>query len=382
MEILNRKRLVLVAAIAFLSTSWMVATAATPSRSAKSAVSRRPAAASKATRKVSRKSKTRARTSSVRTANRGITIHNPNTQKPLIKNPGRKPNSKNPGIKNPGRKPGRKPNDKNPGRKPGGHGHYEPGDKPQDRPIVTRPRPIRPIVTYPRPIRPIVTRPRPIRPIVTRPRPETQPERPSPTTDPAPEVTPQPESIEEIPSLENIEDALEEYSSVDHDEHDPEEIEEVKTMAQKCLSLPVSCGWWIDFCCWNWWDWCSVNWYWNCWTPCYWNYVFCPQQVIVINGAPQVFAEISYYVGISGSQIPGFGFGIETVKNNSPAEWAGLVAGDVIVSVNGEAMTGHDVLLTALQLNDGVLNLEVVYEGSNEIQLVRVVAQRVRVSSF
>ena len=65
---------------------------------------------------------------------------------------------------------------------------------------------------------------------------------------------------------------------------------------------------------------------------------------------------------------------------NAGRRW--VLAGDVIVSVNGEAMTGHDVLLTALQLNGGVLNLEVVYEGSNEIQLVRVVAQRVRVSSF
>ena len=101
-----------------------------------------------------------------------------------------------------------------------------------------------------------------------------------------------------------------------------------------------------------------------------------------MNGVQQVLEEVSYYLGISGSQIPNFGFGIQQVKANSPADRAGLVSGDVIVSVNGREMTGEEVLATAMQQARGVLDLEIVSQGSDTPRALQVVAEQVRNSSF
>jgi S1-C subfamily serine protease len=104
--------------------------------------------------------------------------------------------------------------------------------------------------------------------------------------------------------------------------------------------------------------------------------------VVVVNGVSQVFEEVSYYLGISGSQIPSFGFGIQKVKSGSPAEMAGLVPGDVIVTINGKPMTDEEILAIALQQSGGVLDLEIVAQGSEEVRAVRVVAERILISSF
>ena len=185
-----------------------------------------------------------------------------------------------------------------------------------------------------------------------------------------------------MPEIENIGEALEDFNNIDDQQVDSKDLAEVKSFANKCLALPGPCGWWIDFCCWQWWDWCCHPWYWDCWTPCYWDYVFCPRQVVIIDGAWHVYEEVTYYLGVRGSQIPNFGFGIQQVKAGSPAEQVGLAVGDVIVTVNGQPMTGQEVLVAAMHHSGGVLDLEVVVQGSEEVWPVRVVAQRMRMASF
>jgi len=95
-----------------------------------------------------------------------------------------------------------------------------------------------------------------------------------------------------------------------------------------------------------------------------------------------VLQDVSYYLGISGSQIPNFGFGIQQVKTSSPAERAGLKQGDVIVSINGQEMTGQEILATTMQQTGGVLDLEVVAQGSETPRMVRVVAEQIQTSNF
>ena len=203
----------------------------------------------------------------------------------------------------------------------------------------------------------------------------------SDTVLPPPPVTEEETPIDEqltpndIPSLDNVGDALEEFHNADNETENSEERIRVRGFANKCLSLAAPCNWWIDFCCWHWWDWCCLPWYWDCWIPYHWDYVFCPRQVVIIDGVQQMCAEITYYVGIRGSQIPSFGFGIQEVKVNSPAEWAGLVAGDVIVSVNGQPMTDKELLVYELHHTGGVLDLEVASEGNGELKRLRVVAE-------
>ena len=160
------------------------------------------------------------------------------------------------------------------------------------------------------------------------------------------------------------------------------DLKAVRQFANKCLNAPAPCGWWVDFCCHHWWDYCCYPNYWNCWDHCYWNTVYCPSRLVVVGGVQQVLQEVSYYLGISGSQIPNFGFGIQQIKTGSPAERAGLKQGDVIVSVNGQQMTGEEVLATSMQQSGGVLDLEVVAQGSETPQMVRVVAEQIQTSSF
>ena len=161
-----------------------------------------------------------------------------------------------------------------------------------------------------------------------------------------------------------------------------DDLAKVRRHAQKCLTIAPACDWWIDLCCSWWWDQCCYPSYWNCWQPCRWNYVICPQRVVVINGTEQVLQQVSYYLGISGSIMPGVGFGIQEVKQNSPGALAGLVAGDVIVLVNGVQMTSEEVLLHAMQESGGVIDLEVLTQASNTQSTVRVVAEQMRTSSF
>jgi hypothetical protein len=228
--------------------------------------------------------------------------------------------------------------------------------------------------------------PREWRPGRRRPRPERErtprPQRPRPEPPrEKDEADTQPESLEEMPKIEDLKEALEEFNNRKESDA-PEELAEVKSFAAKCLGIPVGCGWWIDFCCWQWWDWCYCRWYWNCWTPCYWDYVYCPRRVVMIDGSRRVFEEMSYYLGITGSEIPNLGFGIQQVKADSPAERAGLQVGDVITSVNGREMAGQEVLVEAMQRYDGELELEVITGDSNQLWPVQVIADRVRISSF
>jgi hypothetical protein len=211
------------------------------------------------------------------------------------------------------------------------------------------------------------------------PGPETTLPPPPLTEEETPSFEPTPN---DIPPLEDVGDALEEFSDSDGEVENPEELAQVKSFAARCLGLHASCGWWIDFCCWQWWDWCCLPWYWDCWVPCYWDYVYCPQQVVIIGGVQEICEEMTYYVGVRGSQIPGFGFGIQEVKIDSPAEFAGLVAGDVIVSVNRQPMTDKALLAYELHRTGGVLDLEIASEGNNDVRLLRVVAEAIPVASF
>jgi hypothetical protein len=191
-----------------------------------------------------------------------------------------------------------------------------------------------------------------------------------------------PKDLKPLPKIDDLSKGLKDFWKKGNKGKNQADLLKVKNFANKCFGFPAPCGWWVDFCCWNWWDWCCYPGYWDCWQPCYWDYVYCPSRVVVVNGVQQVLEEVSYYLGISGSQIPNFGFGIQQVKAASPAERAGLAAGDVIVSVNGRQMTGEEVLATAMQQANGVLDLELVSQGSDTPRVVRVVAERILTSSF
>jgi len=156
-----------------------------------------------------------------------------------------------------------------------------------------------------------------------------------------------------------------------------------KKFAIQKLSLQPHCHWWIDFvigCNWHWnhchwWDYCYTPAYWHCWTPCYYNVVYCPP----VNGG----VSSSWYFGIDCILIPDMtAYGIQAVKPNSPAAFAGLKQGDLIVSINGNGIADESVLSHAIHTSGGLLELGVIRDGSDQPVLVEVALQRIQKLSY
>ena len=148
------------------------------------------------------------------------------------------------------------------------------------------------------------------------------------------------------------------------------------------LHLHGGCHWWVDMvigCHWNmhhcgWWDICYTPGYWHCWTPCHYNVIYCP--------AVAGYASSAWYFGVDCMLIPDLSaYGIQDVKVNSPAERAGLKPGDLIVSINGQAIENETVMRDAIHRSGGYLELGVISEGSEQAVAVQVELQRVLVSS-
>ena len=156
-----------------------------------------------------------------------------------------------------------------------------------------------------------------------------------------------------------------------------------KTFAIRRLSLRSGCHWWINFVigghwqrnhC-HWWDHCYSPNYWRCWTPCRYQVISCPP----ING----YVSSSWYFGIDCILVPDMAaYGVQDVKPNSPAAFAGLRQGDLIVSINGQGIEDESVLPYAIQTSGGHLELEVIREGSDEPTLVYVTLQQIERLSY
>jgi hypothetical protein len=192
-----------------------------------------------------------------------------------------------------------------------------------------------------------------------------------------------PANLEPLPQLDDFGKLLKEFNEQGNNNQDPEQLDEARAIAVECLGLEEPCFWWIDFCCFCWWDWCCCDpWFWNCWDPCACDFIVCPPQVVIVDGTERVYAEVSYYIGIQGFQIPNMGFAIQEVHTASPAERAGLAVGEIITTVCGQPMYSHDVMATALQQYGGVLDLVVISQGATKPREVRVIAEKIVNASF
>ncbi|MGY8769437.1 MAG: PDZ domain-containing protein [Pirellulales bacterium] len=139
------------------------------------------------------------------------------------------------------------------------------------------------------------------------------------------------------------------------------------------LNLNTKCHWWIDFvigCNWqynncNWVSYCYQPGYWNCWTPCHFQVIECTPCC--------GYDSSSWYLGIDCILIPELAaYGIQEVMPNSPAAYAGLHSGDMLVSVNGSSITNPSVLNHEIQSSGGLIELGVIHNGSNHIDYVEV----------
>ena len=157
--------------------------------------------------------------------------------------------------------------------------------------------------------------------------------------------------------------------------------------AKKTMSMHFGmgghCHWWADLLCgWHWhrhrchWvDICAVPSYWSCWTPCHYRIVWCPS----IHGHVQT----AWYFGIESFLIPDLcALGVHEVSPYSPAALAGLMPGDMILSVNGYALNNESVLPEVIQRSGGILNLEVYRDGFEAPVVVDVRLRRLRITTY
>ena len=161
--------------------------------------------------------------------------------------------------------------------------------------------------------------------------------------------------------------------------HAPKEFSEAKSLAIRRLDLRPHCHWWVDFlsdCHWGWhgcywWDYCHVPDYWSCWTPCHYHVVYCP--------ATPSYVARSWYFGVECILVPDMAaYGIQEVYEGSPAAMAGLLPGDLIVSVNQVSISDESVLANNIQTSNGVIELGIVRDGSEEPFFVDVAMELVQ----
>ena len=156
-----------------------------------------------------------------------------------------------------------------------------------------------------------------------------------------------------------------------------------KKMMSSHFGMGAHCHWWADLLCgWHWqrhgchWvDICGVPNYWSCWTPCHYRVVWCPS----IHGHVQT----AWYFGIESFLIPDLcALGVHEVTPYSPAALAGLMPGDMILSVNGYALDSESVLPEMIQRSGGILNIEVYRDGLEAPVVVDVRLRRLRITTY
>ena len=148
-------------------------------------------------------------------------------------------------------------------------------------------------------------------------------------------------------------------------------LQEAQKYAQKCLSLNPKCAWWIPWYYHCYWNTCH-GWCWNYWQPCHFYVIHC-------------HAAYSYYFGAELYTIPGIGLGVASVNSGSPAENAGLVAGDMIISANGQplqALDSNAVMKHVIRTSGGVLKMEVLKETSDQPVMMTAFLQKVYHHSY
>ena len=80
--------------------------------------------------------------------------------------------------------------------------------------------------------------------------------------------------------------------------------------------------------------------------------------------------------------LPGKGFGIETVEEESPAAFAGLQPGMVLTACNGVELVDEATFAQVIAESGGVLELELYDKLEGELLVTTVEMVRIAKSSF
>ena len=109
-----------------------------------------------------------------------------------------------------------------------------------------------------------------------------------------------------------------------------------------------------------------------------WSYPKCNYRPI--NGP--VIEDARWFLGIKGMILPGKGLGIEKVEANSPADFAGVKSGMVIVSCNGIELANEEALGTAIAESNGILKMQLLGNEDDEAVFVTLKMARLLTISY
>ena len=90
----------------------------------------------------------------------------------------------------------------------------------------------------------------------------------------------------------------------------------------------------------------------------------------------------SWYLGLECVFIQGRGLGIVDVQAGSPAELAGLETGMVIIQADGYDVFEEDLMDSVIQESNGLLNLELVIDGDDNVASFEVEMQKLSSNGF
>ena len=137
-----------------------------------------------------------------------------------------------------------------------------------------------------------------------------------------------------------------------------------------CGNYPTGCHWWYN--------WCGTEYYFDTTCSNSYNWLFCPVKI----EHQGVVESYSWYLGLECVFIQGRGLGIVDVQAGSPAELAGLETGMVIIQADGYDVFEEDLMDSVIQESNGLLNLELVIDGDDNVASVEVEMQKLSSNGF
>ena len=81
----------------------------------------------------------------------------------------------------------------------------------------------------------------------------------------------------------------------------------------------------------------------------------------------QVIEDARWYLGLTCTLLPGYGFGVDAVEEGSPAAEVGLAPGMLLTHVNDIPLLDDGDLPSAIEVSGGSLNITVSQEIDGEL---------------
>ncbi|MEM7457478.1 MAG: PDZ domain-containing protein, partial [Planctomycetota bacterium] len=138
------------------------------------------------------------------------------------------------------------------------------------------------------------------------------------------------------------------------------------TFDRWCTYYRNECHWWFNYC--------GPTYYFDPTCSIVHNWYYYPCQTYVHG----VYHYYKWHLGINAVYIPGRGLGIQEVEVGSPAYYAGMRPGMIILATNGVSLIDETVFPRIVEQSTcGNLSLSVIADASGQVYTVNVRMQKI-----